>query len=63
VKRRLNDSLVKIGYKKIFEIDPVLARDFEWCDEEIIGNNQTDFFHQTPVDYSKNKSIDENDLI
>lgn len=63
VKSRLNDSLVKIGFKKIFEIDPTIARDFEWFDEEVTGNNQTDFFHQTPVDYSKNKQIDENDLI
>lgn len=63
VKSRLNDSLVKIGFKKIFEIDPIIARDFEWFDEEVTGNNQTDFFHQTPVDYSKNKQIDEDDLI
>lgn len=54
VKDRINQSLHEIGYKKIFKIDPVLARDFEWMDEEVLGNNMTDFFHKKPADYSKN---------
>lgn len=63
IKSRINDSLVDIGYKKIFEIDKDLARDFEWMDEEVLGNNSTDFFHQRPVDYSKGILIDEDDLV
>lgn len=63
VKRRMNDSLSKIGYAKIFDIDPVLAEEFKWCDEEIMGVNKTDFFFQTPVDYSKAATIDLDDLI
>ena len=54
VKRRFNDSFKSIGYKPIFEVDKELARDLEWFDEEILGNNKVDFFHQRPVDYSKN---------
>jgi ribonucleoside-diphosphate reductase beta chain len=63
IKSRINDSLSDIGYKKIFEIDKNLARDFEWMDEEVLGNNSTDFFHQRPVDYSKGVLIDEDDLV
>jgi ribonucleoside-diphosphate reductase beta chain len=63
IKSRINDSLTDIGYKKIFEIDKNLARDFEWMDEEVLGNNSTDFFHQRPVDYSKGVLIDEDDLV
>lgn len=63
IKSRINDSLVDIGFKKIFEIDPELRRDFEWMDEEIYGNSSTDFFNQRPVEYNKNVTIDINDLL
>jgi ribonucleoside-diphosphate reductase beta chain len=53
VKSRINDSLQQIGYSKIYEINPELARDFEWMDEEVLGNNATDFFFKRPVDYAK----------
>lgn len=53
VKSRLNDSLKAIGYKKIFPVSKKLERDFEWMDEEVLGNNQTDFFYKRPVDYAK----------
>lgn len=62
IKSRINDSLSEIGYKKIFEIDQSIRRDFEWFDEEVIGNNATDFFNQRPVEYAR-VLIDENDLI
>jgi ribonucleoside-diphosphate reductase beta chain len=54
VKSRINDSLSAIGYKKIFDINPTLARDFEWMDEEVLGNNMTDFFYKRPTEYSRN---------
>lgn len=63
IKSRINDSLGEIGYKKLFTIDQELARDFEWMDEEVLGNNSVDFFHQRPVDYSRGVLIDEDDLV
>lgn len=58
IKNRINDSMSEIGFKKPFEIDDNLYRDFEWMNEEIHGNNMTDFFYKRPVDYSKkNKSF------
>lgn len=53
IKHRINDSLAGIGYPEIYMIDENLYRDFEWMNEEILGNNATDFFHKRPVDYSK----------
>lgn len=63
IKSRINDSLIDIGYKKLFTINQELARDFEWMDEEVLGNNSVDFFHQRPVDYSRGVLIDEDDLV
>lgn len=63
IKERINDSLEQIGYGKLYEIDPKLLRDFEWMNEEVMGNNQTDFFKRRPADYGRsNQSFDENDL-
>jgi len=62
IKSRINDSLSEIGYKKIFEVEQSIRRDFEWFDEEAIGNNATDFFNQRPVEYAR-VLIDEDDLL
>lgn len=53
IKKRINDSLKAIGYKKIYTINRELKRDFEWADEELLGNTTMDFFHGRPVEYSK----------
>ncbi len=53
IKNRLNDSLDQIGYNKIFDIDSNLLEKTKWFDEQIFGNNSTDFFHSRPVEYSK----------
>ncbi len=54
IKNRINDSLDKIGFESAFRIDKDLLRDTIWFDEELLGNNATDFFHSRPVEYSKN---------
>jgi len=53
IKNRLNDSLQQIGYNEVFEIDQKLLSKTSWFDEQILGNNMTDFFHSRPVEYSK----------
>lgn len=53
IKYRLNDSLNQIGYSSVFEIDDNLLSQTSWFDEQILGNNMTDFFHSRPVEYSK----------
>ncbi|MEY5135271.1 MAG: hypothetical protein RL709_980, partial [Pseudomonadota bacterium] len=63
IKNRINESLKQIGFKTAFDVDKDLLASTIWFDEELLGNNQTDFFHSRPVDYSKsNQSFSEDDL-
>lgn len=63
IKDRINQSLVQIGYGKAFDIDEALLEKTTWFNEELLGNNMTDFFVKRPVEYSKKaRSFDEEDL-
>lgn len=63
IKNRINQSLTEIGLKKIFTVDDEILKQTIWFDEQLLGNNATDFFNQRPVEYSKkNKSFAEDDL-
>jgi len=63
IKNRINDSLEKIGFDSAFEVDTSLLEDTMWFEEELLGNNATDFFHSRPVEYSKNsQTFDADDL-
>jgi ribonucleoside-diphosphate reductase beta chain len=63
VKNRINQSLEQIKFKKAFEVNEELLTDTMWFEEELLGNNMTDFFHSRPVEYSKkNQSFSEDDL-
>lgn len=63
VKKRMNDSLVEIGYPTIFEVDSELLKKTYWFDEQLYGNNMTDFFHSRATEYSKkSQSFGEEDL-
>jgi ribonucleoside-diphosphate reductase beta chain len=54
IKNRINDSLEKIGFHSAFEVATSQLKDTMWFEEELNGNNATDFFHSRPVEYSKN---------
>jgi ribonucleoside-diphosphate reductase beta chain len=64
IKDRINQSMTQIGMKKPFDnIDQDLLEKTMWFNEELLGNNMTDFFHSRPVEYSKkNQSFGEEDL-
>jgi ribonucleoside-diphosphate reductase beta chain len=63
IKDRINESLVNIGFPTVFEIDSALIKKANWFNEELLGNNMTDFFHSRPVEYSKkSQSFAEDDL-
>jgi len=63
IKDRMNYSLVQIGYSEIFEVDKDLLSKTRWFEEQVIGNNMSDFFHSRPVEYSKkSQSFSEDDL-
>ena len=63
IKNRINESMVQIGFDAVFEVDDALLSKTMWFDEELLGNNMTDFFHSRPTEYSKkNQSFGEDDL-
>jgi len=63
IKNRINDSLTQIGLPKPFEVDSTILESTMWFEEELLGNNMTDFFHSRPVEYSKkSQSFSEDDL-
>ena len=63
IKNRINSSLEQIGFDPVFDIDKGLLEPTMWFEEELLGNNMTDFFHSRPVEYSKkSQSFDEDDL-
>jgi ribonucleoside-diphosphate reductase beta chain len=63
IKNRINQSMIQIGFKAPFDVDANLLEATVWFDEELFGNNMTDFFHSKDTGYSKkNQSFDENDL-
>ena len=63
VKDRINESLKGIGFPKAFDVDKDLIKSTMWFNEELHGNNMTDFFHSRPTEYAKkNQSFSEDDL-
>lgn len=63
IKNRMNESLVQLGYRKIFEIDQEALAKTAWFDEQLLANSQKDFFHGRPTEYSKGgQSFDEDSL-
>ena len=63
IKNRMNESLVQIGFEKLFDVDQEMVKKTLWFDEQILGNNMTDFFHSRPIEYSKKgQSFNQSDL-
>lgn len=63
IKNRMNESLKQIGYEAIFDVDSEFISKTMWFDEQVLGNNASDFFHSRPTEYSKlSQSFAEEDL-
>ena len=63
IKNRFNNSLNKIGYNNVFEVDQSALEQTLWFDVEITATKEGDFFYKKSVDYNKkSKSITEDDL-
>lgn len=61
--KRFNNSLEKIGYEPVFEVDEKLIAETHWFDVEITATKEGDFFYKKQIDYNKkSKSITEDDL-
>lgn len=63
MKYRIDESLLKIGIPKIFNITPIQYKPMLWFDEEVFANELDDFFAKRPTAYTKHdKSIHPEDL-
>jgi len=63
IKNRINESLKQIKFPKAFTVDKEILSNTMWFDEELLGNNMTDFFHSKPTEYAKkNQCFDEDAL-
>ena len=63
IKNRFNNSLKKIGYEPLFEVDNDAIKETKWFDIEMTSTKEGDFFYKKSIDYNKKgKSITENDL-
>lgn len=63
MKHRVDESLSKIGFEKIFNISSEEYKPMQWFDEEIFANELDDFFAKRPTAYTKHdKSITAGDL-
>ncbi|MEX0672610.1 MAG: ribonucleotide-diphosphate reductase subunit beta [Candidatus Paceibacterota bacterium] len=56
IKQRLNNSLVSIKMKPLFEVDEEIVSSLSWFDEEVIGTKHVDFFAKRSINYNKRKS-------
>lgn len=63
MKYRIDESMVKLGFDKIYNITSEQYAPMKWFEEEVFANSLDDFFAKRPVDYTKHdKSITANDL-
>lgn len=63
MKYRVDDSLVKIGMDRLFNVSESDYKPMVWFEEEVFANSMDDFFAKRPVDYTKHdKSITASDL-
>ncbi|WAW11993.1 ribonucleotide reductase of class Ia (aerobic), beta subunit [Staphylococcus phage SAP6] len=53
IKNRLNNSLVAVGYNKLFDVDEELLSEVSWFDDEVISTKLTDFLSKRSVNYTK----------
>ena len=63
IKNRMNESLSMIGFSQIFDVDKEVISKTKWFNEQLLGNNKTDFFNSRPVEYSiSTQSFSEEDI-
>ena len=53
IRKRANEKLIELGYKKHFEYDKDAASNLDWFYHLTGGHTHTDFFAIRPTDYSK----------
>lgn len=63
MKYRVDESMERIGLRKVYNITDVQYQPMIWFEEEVFANSLDDFFAKRPVEYTKHdKSITADDL-
>ena len=63
LKQRFNQSLVAIGQKPLYTVDPKAIEDTQWFIEETLSTKNVDFFVKRSTAYSKkSKAFTSDDL-
>ena len=63
MKYRVDESLVKLGFSKLFNITQEDYNPMKWFEEDVFANELDDFFAKRPTAYTKHdKSINSKDL-
>ncbi|HUH52326.1 MAG TPA: ribonucleotide-diphosphate reductase subunit beta [Flavobacterium sp.] len=63
MKFRVDESLVQIGFDKLFNTTAEEYKPMAWFEEDVFANSLDDFFAKRPVEYTKHdKSITADDL-
>lgn len=63
IRHRVDESLVQLGFNKVFNVPQYEVDKMFWFEEEIHSSALDDFFAKRPVDYTKHdKSITSDDL-
>lgn len=63
MKHRLDNSIIQMGYSKVFNITSDQYKPMKWFDEEVFADSLDDFFAKRPTDYTKHdKSFSMNDI-
>jgi ribonucleoside-diphosphate reductase beta chain len=63
MKYRVDESMERIGLRKIYNITEAQYQPMIWFEEEVFANSLDDFFAKRPVEYTKHdKSITADDL-
>lgn len=63
MKFRVDESLVRIGFDKVFDVTTEQYAPLAWFEEDVFANSLDDFFAKRPTEYTKHdKSITADDL-
>lgn len=63
MKFRVDESLVQIGFDKVFNVSHEEYQPLAWFEEDVFANSLDDFFAKRPTEYTKHdKSITADDL-
>lgn len=63
MRYRLDNSIIQMGFAKVFNITPDQYRPMKWFDEEVFSDALDDFFAKRPTDYTKHdKSFSMDDI-